>query len=406
MINFFSNNIEFVLFIVFLSIFLFLKRKRLEIQGSPLLYMMLYKTTWGLSQMKSWSSRYPRVFHYFGRLSYFIGVYGMIIMIFLSIWSLYIIFDQNLSTGGGLVLPIQTGDIDANGMSQGAVPIFYVPFWYWIIALFILATVHEFAHGVVAQRYKIPVKSSGFAFLGVFVPLLPAAFVEPDDKIMKKKSRYEQIAVLGAGSTSNFVFGILFLLIWIFVTAPFVSSTTQVGEISFSSVMNESSLYQYNISQGTLQSFNGVSDTQEILNNELTNLEINQTYEVVILDDDNQTFSTNVTTFASSQDPSRALIGISGLSYSYANVEGYEWLGNFPVLLHELLLYIWLLNIGIGMMNLLPLWITDGGRICLLLLESKLSKEKASKWYMVISFFVLGLIIVSIWPSLLTPFLF
>ena len=405
MMNFFTNNIEFVLFIVFLSVFLFFKRKRLEIQGSPLLYMMLYKTTWGLSQMKSWSSKHPRVFHYFGRLSYFIGVYGMVIMIFLSMWSLYIIFDQNLSTGGGLVLPIQTGDTGANGISEGAVPIFYVPFWYWIIALFILATVHEFAHGVVAQRYKIPVKSSGFAFLGVFVPLLPAAFVEPDDKVMKKKSRYEQIAVLGAGSTSNFVFGILFLLIWIFVTAPFVSTTTQVGDISFSSVMNESSLNNYNITQGKLLSFNGVSNSQEILNTQLSNLSANETYEVVVLNQDNQTITTNITTFLAS-DSSRALVGISGLSYSYSNVEGYEWLGNFPILLHELLLYIWLLNIGIGMMNLLPLWITDGGRICLLLLESKLSKEKASKWYMGISFFVLGLIIVSIWPSLLNPFLF
>ena len=397
--SFFANNIEFVLFVVFLSIFLFLKRKRLEIQGTPLLYMMMYKTSLGLDKMKSWSSSHPKTFQFLGRLSYLVGVYGMIIMVFLSLWSLYIIFEQNLPTGGGLVLPIQTGDTGANGLSEGAVPIFYVPFWYWIIALFILAIVHEFAHGVIAQRYNIPVKSSGFAFLGIIVPILPAAFVEPDEKVMARRKKWKQLAVLGAGSTSNFLFGIGFLLLWLFVTAPMVSSTMTPGDISFSQVMNESSLKNYNISSGTIVGFNGINDSQEMLNS-FSNLSVNESYSMSIVSGED-TIHVNGSTFSHPQQASQGMIGISGIEYNYANKEGFGWLGDFPVQLHQLLFYIWLLNIGIGMMNLLPLWITDGGRICLLLLQSKFNDAKATKWYHGISFFVLGIIIISIWPDLL-----
>lgn len=402
--EFLINNIEFIIFIILLSVFLLWKRKNLEIQGTPLLYMMLYKTRLGLGKMKSWSTRYPRLFSFLGRLSYIVGVYGMIIMVFLSLWSLYIIFDQNLPTGGGLVLPIQTGDTGANGISEGAVPIFYVPFWYWLIAIFILAIVHEFAHGVIAQRYSIPVKSSGFAFLGIIAPILPAAFVEPDEKVMKTKKRWYQIAVLGAGSTSNFIFGILFLLAWIFLTAPLLNNTMTADEITFASTLNQSSLTQYNISNGTIISFNGVNNSQQLLDEQLPNLEINKTYEMVIKSQ-NQTQQLNITTFANTQDPNRGMIGISGIQYDYKNTQGFEWLGELPLQLHQLLFYIWLLNIGIGMMNLLPLWITDGGRISQLLLESKLSEKQAFKWNNIISFVILGIIIVSIWPGILTPFL-
>ena len=74
------------------------------------------------------------------------------------------------SSGVGLVLPFK-----AKG-------VFYVPFFYWIISIFVIAVVHEFSHGLIARANNIKVKSSGFAFLALLVPIIPAAFVEPDEK--------------------------------------------------------------------------------------------------------------------------------------------------------------------------------------------------------------------------------
>ena len=156
--------------------------------------MLLYKTTWGIKRMRSWAKKYPKTFLWISYLCYGIGVIGIFASLFLLIWSLQIVFQMDLSAGGGLVLPLKT----ESGL-EGAVPVFYIPFWYWLIALFVLAVVHEFAHGVIAKRFNIPVKSSGFAFLGIVLPLIPAAFVEPDEKKMDKAKKWHQIAVLGAG---------------------------------------------------------------------------------------------------------------------------------------------------------------------------------------------------------------
>lgn len=391
MINFIQNNIEFFIFIIFLSIFLYLKRSKVEFQGSPLLYMLLYKTTWGLKQMKSWSKQFPKTFLYLAYFCYFIGVVGMVAVLILTIWSLGFVLENNLSAGGGLVLPIQT----ENGL-ESTVPVFYVPFWYWIIALFILATVHEFAHGVIAQRFGVKIKSSGFAFLGILAPILPAAFVEPDEEQMKKKPKWQQISILGAGSASNFIFAFLFFLIMIFIGTPIVNSTMQIDSISFSSILNESSFNEYNISSGTIKSVNGIENKEEILNS-FSNLEINETLDITL--DDNNTYQ--ITTFEHNQDNSRGMVGISGLETTYGNVEGYEFLGDLPVLFERLLFYIFFLNFGIGLMNLLPLWITDGGKIFHILMSYKFKEKSALRIYNLVSWFCLILIIFSVKPSLL-----
>ena len=86
-------------------------------------------------------------------------------------------------------------------------PTFY--FTYWIISIAIIAVGHEFAHGIFARLNKIRLKSTGFGFIG---PLL-AAFVEVDEKQMAKKPLKAQLSVLAAGSSANFILGVIFLLI-------------------------------------------------------------------------------------------------------------------------------------------------------------------------------------------------
>lgn len=396
--SFFMQNIEFFIFVAFLVIFLIIKRKRVEIQGSfPILYMMLYKTTLGLDKMKSWSQKYPKTFLYLSYYAIFVGVIGMIAMIFLMVWQLGFIIDNNLSSGGGFVLPIQT-----EGGMESAVPVFYVPFWYWLVALAILATVHEFAHGVIAQRFKVKIKSSGFAFLGIIAPILPAAFVEPDQKQMAKKPKWQQISILGAGSASNFIFGFIFLLLWILVAGPLVNNTQDLSGISFGSTMNQSSLHSQNVTSGIIVDFNGYTNSQDILNN-FGNLSTNNTYNLTI----NSSGEINTYQIQPFQDniSGRALIGLSNLDVKLEPKENFKWLGSIPTELERMLFWIWILNIGIGMMNLLPIWITDGGQISRILFSYKFSEKTSIRLTHILSIISLILIIFTVKPSLLISLL-
>jgi len=396
MFEFIILNKEFFLFVLFLSIFLFWKRKNVEVSGSfPFLYMIMYRTKLGLGKMDRWSKNHPRVFLYLSYLSIFIGIVGTIVMFFFMFWQLGFIVDNNITQGGGLVLPIQT----ENGLDS-AVPVFYVPFWYWLIALFILVIVHEFAHGVIAERFNIRIKSSGFAFLGILAPIMPAAFVEPDDKQLKKKPRWQQIAVFGAGSTSNFIFGFIFIGLWLLVAGPILNSTMEIDKISFSNVLNDSDLKNYNLSSGEILAFNNNYDKKSFISG-IYNLTVNQNINLTINSSNGKVQTYNINTYENPNFKNKSMIGISGLKFEYKNKVGYEFLGNTPMQFEKLLFYIWFLNIAIGMMNLLPLWITDGGQICKSICSKYFKKKKANRIYNMISIVSLIMIIFTVWPSLM-----
>src|SRR3989338_5431196 len=121
----------------------------------------------------------------------------MILISYGLINNIYVIFTKPEATPGvGLVLPFK-----AKG-------VFFVPFFYWMISLFVIAIVHEFSHGLIARANNLKVKSSGFAFVGLIVPIIPAAFVEPDEKELRKRLHREQLNVFSSGPLSNVALGL------------------------------------------------------------------------------------------------------------------------------------------------------------------------------------------------------
>ena len=98
------------------------------------------------------------------------------------------------------------------GTPAGVIPIVpgvTVP-WEVVFALIIVAAVHELAHGVICAIEKLEVKSSGVLLFGI-LPI--GAFVEPDEKKMAKLNIEKQKRILVAGSASNAVFFLLFLVL-------------------------------------------------------------------------------------------------------------------------------------------------------------------------------------------------
>jgi len=205
------DGIAAIVFILLLAIFLWKKRKQVELQRAlfPLLYVVMYRSSFGLKSMSKLAKKFPRTLRALGDFSIIIGFLGMVLICGQLIYTTAQIF---LTPGGipGIqpVLPIE-----AKG-------VFFVPFLYWILSIFILAVIHEFAHGVLAKAHKIPVKSSGFAFLCVLLPIIPAAFVEPDEKVVNKRPYRQQWGVFAAGPVSNLLFALLMLGVFTLIFAP------------------------------------------------------------------------------------------------------------------------------------------------------------------------------------------
>ncbi len=83
-----------------------------------------------------------------------------------------------------------------------------VPFWFWIILIPFFMVPHEVSHGIIARAHKIRLKSVGVLLLAV----IPGAFVEPDEKDVKKSKPLTKLRLYSAGSIANIVLVFLFIL--------------------------------------------------------------------------------------------------------------------------------------------------------------------------------------------------
>lgn len=233
--KFLYYDLAFLLVFCLSMAFLFLRNKKnVKIESK---IFILYKTKVGLKLINWLGSRCKKIFK--------IGSYVVIVIGYILMIAALFFFSQMLISVIKMpelfkvikvppIMPLipylpQIFNIEF-------LPPFY--FTYWIVAIAIIALFHEGAHGVFAKFYKVKIKSTGFGFLGPFL----AAFVEPDEKQLAKKSKKAQLAVLSAGSFANFVIAILFIvIIALFFYCFFLPEGVQF-ETYVSSVINVSNI--------------------------------------------------------------------------------------------------------------------------------------------------------------------
>jgi len=220
------------LFIVFTSLFLYIKRKNLKKEG----LLFLYKASWGIKLINYVGNKYHRTLKLMSYVSIGIGYILMAVMLYLlgKIVYLYVAFPS-------VVRAIKVPPIMPlipylpEVFKLDFLPPFY--FTYWIVILAIIAITHEFAHGIFAAYNKIKIKSTGFGFFPYFLPVFLAAFVELDEEKMAKKSKFSQMAILSAGTFANVLTGVFFFaILWIFFSAAFIPSGIQFDSYSYSIV--------------------------------------------------------------------------------------------------------------------------------------------------------------------------
>jgi membrane-associated protease RseP (regulator of RpoE activity) len=98
-----------------------------------------------------------------------------------------------------------------------------IPLHAWI-SLLIILIIHEGFHGITARKEKFKIKSSGLLLFG-FLPV--GAFVEPDEKEIKKAEPLKQLRVYAAGPAANLFSILLFILIYnlllVLMVMPFLA---------------------------------------------------------------------------------------------------------------------------------------------------------------------------------------
>lgn len=321
-----------------------------------------------------------------------------------------------------------------------------------LFAIAVIAIVHETAHGVLCYVEKLKLKSSGVLLFG-FLPV--GAFVEPDEEKLDTLPLEKKRRILVAGSTSN----TLFFLVFLALSLPLMAILPgMVAGVAVESVPGNSSLAGVLQAGAILASVDGktINNTRDLLSINLTDnpqavfLQDGRSIqtplmEVVvqsvdakhpasgillpedrILAVDGQAVGkvADIGRVVSAKKPGESVsittqfgdkvvpIGDDGKLGIQITLSSVGVLNNRPKSGSEqayatvsllLVLFSWtyLLNILIGIVNLLPLFITDGQKMIYYELVPKFGKERAAQLSTAAGLFMLGLILLNALPYFL-----
>jgi membrane-associated protease RseP (regulator of RpoE activity) len=248
---------------------------------------------------------------------------------------------------------------------------------YFLLSIPIVLVIHEGAHGIVATLEKIKIKTGGFA---IFIALF-AGFVEPDEEEFNNAKKISKLRVIGAGATANVIFafalGAILLtnpLFAIVLPEPLVSWFYEEPEgVLVISLIEGSGAEKAGMQPNDIiTKINGIDITTPI-DFQKADLVPGETVTVTVLRDE-QEIDFPVVITPSPDDPERGLIGIMrDNSFAYKPVYNIiEW-NNLQVSMF--LLWLWMISFFIGVINMLPLPILDGGKFIYSIIEKKISEK-------------------------------
>lgn len=248
---------------------------------------------------------------------------------------------------------------------------------YFLLSIPIVLVIHEGAHGIVATLEKIKIKTGGFA---IFIALF-AGFVEPDEEEFNKAKKISKLRVIGAGATSNVIFS--FALGAILLTNPLFAIVLpepilgwmyeEPDGVLVLSIIEGSGAEKAGLQPNDIIiAINGI-DVRTPLDFQKADIVPGQTVNVSILRSGQQ-LELPIVIMPSEDNPERGLIGIiRDNSFAYKPVYNFiEW--NNPSL-SMFLLWLWMISFFIGIINMLPLPILDGGKFIHSIIDKKISER-------------------------------
>ena len=257
---------------------------------------------------------------------------------------------------------------------------------YFLLSIPIVLVMHEGAHGIVAALEKIKIKTGGFA---IFIAMF-AGFVEPDEEEFEKAKKISKLRVIGAGATSNVLFAIVLGIIML--TNPVFGMIVESIPLFGEPILNTF----YELSSGVLilsTMENSGAEQAGLLGNDIitsiNDIPIRGPADFPILDPgdtatvsilrDGQEMEFGVEIMSSPDDPERGLIGIMrDNSIPYKPVMNFIDWSNVDFNISMFLLWLWMISFFIGIINMLPLPILDGGKFIHTIIDKRFSEKSVN----------------------------
>ncbi|BDZ67196.1 site-2 protease family protein [Methanobacterium ferruginis] len=371
-------NVLWYYVIFFVSVYivaiLFRNKLKVDVYG-PILMRRTKKMRGWIDSIANLS---PRFWRWSMNIGIPIAVFCMGLMVYMTIMSLQVMFETPTAA---LLLP---------GVDIPGSPVF-IPIFSGILALIILMVVHEFGHGILARVDGVGIKSIGVILLAI----LPGAFVELDEEDVEKAKRSVKLRIYAAGSMFNLGTAAIAWVIVIILSASFIPYAFESDGFKITSVTPGGP------SEGVLKegmivhSINGypMNDrsayTELIMNNskpgdQLTYVTDQGTYTITTT---GQPTNESIT-YPGTRSETHLVIK-EDISRTYGNI--LPW---FLYDLAEVAYWVYLLNLLVGLFNLLPMKPLDGGIILEELLGYKLPEKYVGKITYSVSMVLIGIVAV------------
>lgn len=274
-----------------------------------------------------------------------------------------------------------------------------VPLIIGWLALFLVIVIHEFSHGVVARAHKIPVKSSGLMLFGP----IGGAFVEPDEKRLQRRSTSAQLSVFAAGPFSNLLLALAVTLLLFFILSPLINTFLANDGVVFQEVVRDSPAAVAGVKTGIVYdavNSHSVSNSSDVA---LLLKELKPGDAVVL----SSSRTGDEVTVIAGEDPKNATRGRLGVIYGHnLKQPRLNWLFQTLLWFAEFLTWTFILSLGIGLANLLPLGPVDGGRILQVVSERFLGKKEGKRFWVKVTVIVIIVIIILLaMPFVVRPLL-
>jgi len=338
-----------VVFILILFVFFYKDRKNVKRES----ILLLRRTKHGKKLLIRLGNRFPRFWKILGYAAVGVGFVASIYFLYAIGENLFKLITGEIKVGAGLVIPSLTQDV---AVGPGY---FAIPFWYWIISIALLFIVHEGMHGIMAVREKIRIKTLGWGLLIVFL----LAFVEPDEKQVARKKPMQQLRFFAAGSFGNFLLAGFSVLIITLIT---FTMFTQAG-VAYSGLIEGYPAADVNLTGVITRVDNYIIRNTDDFAAALDEIGPGQTVTIYTMVKTDNGFENKTFVLKTARRPNATsesgFIGITGVgNYMALRAEFIPYSG-IVSFIHELFFFIFLLNMAIAMVNLLPLKPFDGGRM-------------------------------------------
>ncbi len=380
-----------IVFFMLIALWMYKDRKKIEVKS----YVLFMRRT---KRFKNFIDRVarksPKFWKIIATIAVFVAFYYMIQVTYLLSMNSYNIFLGKGEEGLKLILPSTSSSGSSSQYHIG------VPFWYWIIIIICILVPHELSHGIIARAEKIRLKSVGVLLMLFF---LPGAFVETDDKQLKKAKLMTRLRVFAAGSAANLLVAALILALTMYIIWPatvgsgvellYVNATSPAAMAGLTANMTLSHVNDQQITTTYKEYLAGKGYFFE---------EIGATTpgQAISFTSDGDTYNLTLGEIerynaASGETEKLSYMGIIAKPVYHA-----EWSSLF-----FLLTMLWYFSLAVGMFNLLPLYPLDGG-LMIETITDRFAKKRSKDLVKIISIVILLIIIYNaIGPSIMSKLL-